>query len=191
MLNPEWMTEMSGHTMNPSIGCVGAMLLYPNGRIQHAGVLGGVGGFAGHAHRFALRDSFGYHGDLQCTRNVLAVTGACLMVRKEVYEKAGGFDERLMVDFNDIDFCLKVRSLGYRNIFTPWAKLLHFEALSRGNHDTPQKCCQLEEERLLFLDKWASTVLNDPYYNPNLSLLSGLFSFSNPPRQSEPRLTNI
>ena len=191
VLNPDWMTEMVGHAVNPDIGCVGALLVYPNGRIQHAGVLGGVGGFAGHAHRFALSTSFGYHGDLQCTRNVVAVTGACLMVRKELYEKAGGLDERFKVDLNDIDFCLTVRSLGYRNVFTPWAKLVHYEAVSRGSHDTPLKCSRLEEERLLFLDKWAGTILNDPYYNPNLSLLSERFILSNPPRQKKPRTIDM
>ncbi|WP_404840878.1 glycosyltransferase [Alkalilimnicola ehrlichii] len=133
VIGSDWLTEMVAHTCRPEIGCVGAKLLYPNDTIQHAGVITGLWGVAGHAHKHFGRHDSGYYYRAACTQNYSAVTAACLLVRKEVYRQVGGLNEAaLPIAFNDVDFCLKVRQAGYRNLWTPHAELYHHESVSRG-----------------------------------------------------------
>ncbi len=153
------------------MGAVGAKLYYPNDTIQHAGVILGLKGIAGHHHYSFPKSSFGYFGKLKFLQNVSAVTGACMMVRKEVFEEVGGFDEGYPFAFNDIDLCLKLRSKGYSIIWTPYAELYHHESKSRGYEDTPAKLERFRKEIELFRQKWGHILeKGDPYYNPNLTL---------------------
>ena len=170
---------MVSHVCRPEIGCVGAKLYFSDGSIQHAGVILGLGGVAGHSHKYFDRDSFGYFGRLTIAQNLSAVTGACLLVRKAVYEQVGGLDEEnLKVAFNDVDFCLKVREEGYLNVWTPYAELYHHESKSRGAEDTPEKQERFQKEVLWMKEKWAKALEADPYYNVHLTLKHEDFSLS-------------
>jgi O-antigen biosynthesis protein len=175
VINAEWLDEMLSHAQRQHSGCVGAHLYYPNGSLQHAGVVGGVGGIAGHAHRGAFPHSPDPTFCRSFTRNVLAVTGACLLVKKDLYDKVGGLDEKFRVAYNDVDFCLKIFSLGYNNIITPQARLVHYESRSRGINDTPQKKILYSYEKSLLIKRWGRLLANDPYYNQNFSLTSENF----------------
>jgi len=168
--HPEWLREMASHALRPEIGAVGCLLLYPDRTVQHAGVILGVGGIAGHAHKHFPAFSRGYCSRLQALQNVSAVTAACLVVRREVYEQLGGFDEQFRVALNDVDFCLRVREAGYRNLYTPFARLIHHESQTRGPDDTAEKWDQFKCERDLMLRRWGDILKQDPFYNPNLSL---------------------
>jgi len=160
----DWMEQMIFYAEQPSVGAVGAVLIYPNHRIQHAGVVLGSGGTADHLARNFPEDSDGYYGSLDCPHEVSAVTAACLMVSKSVFELVGGFNEHFTVSYQDVDFCLKCRSLGKRNIVTPHSRLLHKESATRGNYDDLL-------DRTLFLDLWEQLIIKgDPYYNQNLDL---------------------
>ncbi|MHC5021771.1 MAG: glycosyltransferase family 2 protein, partial [Planctomycetota bacterium] len=163
VITPGWLEAMLEMMQFPEVGVVGAKLYYPDERIQHAGVITGVGGVAGHAHRFAPRESYGYFGSLLCTRNFSAVTAACMLVRRSVYESVGGFDARLAVAFNDIDFCLRVRDAGHRVVWTPHAELYHYESASRGHAMDPA-------EIQLMQSLWGDRLRRDPYYHPALTL---------------------
>lgn len=173
-----WLGEMVRQALRPEIGCVGAKLYYPNGTIQHAGVVLGVGGVAGHAFRFEPGDSAGYQGRLEVVQNYSAVTAACLVVRKSTFLEAGGMDEQLAVNYNDVDFCLKVRSLGYRNLWTPYAELTHHESATRGGTSTPEKTARAERERRLMHQKWGDLLMTDPAYHPALTHVHEDFSLS-------------
>jgi GT2 family glycosyltransferase len=163
---------MVAQASRPEIGCVGAKLYYSNGQIQHAGVILGLGHVAGHSHRFAERHSDGYYGRLKLVQNYSAVTAACLVVQREIYEQVGGLNERdLAVAYNDVDFCLRVRAAGYRNLWTPHAELYHHESVSRGEDDTPEKKARFDKEVAYMRATWAEELKNDPCYNPNLSRL--------------------
>ncbi|MFM5047982.1 glycosyltransferase family 2 protein [Aeromonas veronii] len=175
--NKDWLTEMVRHASRPDIGCVGAKLYYPDGRIQHAGVVLGIGGVAGHSHKYFSSHHHGYHSRLSLVQNYSAVTGAALLVRKSVYQEVGGLEPKLQVAFNDIDFCLKVRQAGYRNLWTPFAELIHHESLSRGYEDSPDKIERFNREVNFMKVKWGDNLLNDPFYNPNLTLLHEDFSY--------------
>lgn len=171
VISPDWLTQMVSWATQPEIGCVGAKLYYPDDTIQHAGVVLGIGGVAGHGFKRSSRAASGYFGHLQVVRNVSAVTAACLVVRRSVYEEAGGFDEEnLGVAFNDVDFCLTVGKLGYRIVWTPYAELYHKESHSRGLEDTPEKQDRYRKERAHMKAKWGEKLLSDPYYSPNLTL---------------------
>ncbi len=170
VINPDWLTEMVSHAIRDEIGCVGAKLYYPDGTIQHAGVILGVGGVAGHSHKHISGESPGYFARLNLIQNISAVTGACLMVKKTIFYEVGGFDPNLKVAFNDVDFCLKVREKGYRNLWTPYAELYHYESKTRGYEDTPEKQERFRREIEYMKTKWGDLLLNDPYYNPNLTL---------------------
>jgi GT2 family glycosyltransferase len=171
VISSDWLTEMVSHACRPGIGCVGAKLYFSDGSLQHAGVMLGIGGVAGHSHKYFPGDAHGYFSRLKVVQNLSAVTGACLVVRKEIYEEVGGLDEEnLKVAFNDVDFCLKVREAGYRNLWTPFAELYHHESKSRGHEDTSEKQARFEKEVLWMKKKWGDTLMNDPYYNPNLTL---------------------
>jgi GT2 family glycosyltransferase len=177
-INADWLERMLEHALRSEVGAVGAKLYYPNNTIQHAGVILGISGVASHSHPFHSRDSLGYGRRLTVTQNLSAVTGACLMLRKQVYEEVGGLDERLIIAFNDIDLCLKVRQRGYLIVWTPEAELYHHESVTRG-HDLadPVRRARLEGEEDLFRGKWLDVLrAGDPYYNPNLSLEDGNFS---------------
>lgn len=171
VINAEWLSEMVSHAVRPDIGCVGAKLYYPDGTIQHAGVVLGIGGVAGHPHKHLPGHADGYFGRLRTICNVSAVTGAALLLRKSVFEQVGALDAQgLHVAFNDVDLCLKVRTAGYRNLWTPHAELVHHESKSRGADDTPQKQARFMQESQLMIDRWGPLLHTDPYYNPNLTL---------------------
>ena len=174
-----WLTEMVSQAMRPDIGCVGAMLYYPNDTIQHAGVVIGLGGVAGHSHKHFLRDSNGYFFRLRLVQNSMAVTAACLLLRKTTFDEVGGLNERdLTVAFNDVDLCLKVHKAGYRNLWTPFAELYHHESISRGREDNPEKIARFKREVDYMLNTWHTNTLFDPYYNPNLTIERENFSIS-------------
>lgn len=169
-INSDWLSEMVSQVARPAVGCVGAKLYYPNNKLQHGGVILGIGGVAGHSHKFADRDAPGYFYRLMLTQNLSAVTGACLLVRKEVFEEVGGLDEEhLKIAFNDVDLCLKVREAGYRNVWTPHAEAYHHESISRGKEDTPEKQARFASEVAYMKERWRSQLENDPAYNPNLT----------------------
>lgn len=175
-VNEEWLTEMVRQVCRDEIGCVGAKLYYPNDTIQHAGVVLGIGGVAGHSHRFLPRASSGYCDRLRVVQNYSAVTAACLLVRKSVYNSVGGLTEALAVAFNDVDFCLKVQALGLRNLWTPYAELYHHESISRGADNTSKKRKRALKEAQYMKDHWGALLECDPAYNPNLTLMHEDFS---------------
>ena len=176
-IDGEWLTEMVSQASRPEVGCVGAKLYYPNGTIQHGGVVLGVGGVAGHAHRFFQHNEEGYAGRLQLVQNLTAVTAACLLVRREVFEKVDGLNEPdLAVAYNDVDLCLKVHKLGLRNLWTPYAELYHHESISRGADDTPKKRARALKEARYMREQWGPLLDRDPAYNPNLTLAHEDFS---------------
>jgi predicted O-linked N-acetylglucosamine transferase (SPINDLY family)/GT2 family glycosyltransferase/ubiquinone/menaquinone biosynthesis C-methylase UbiE len=188
-----WFEEMLSFAMRPEIGCVGAKLLYPDGRLQHGGVIVGLGGGAGHSHKFAGRGSRGYSGHLCVARNVSAVTAACMMVRKEIYKKAGGLDElRLKVAFNDVDFSLRVEKLGYRNLWTPFAELVHHESATRGNdQETTQKRNRSYKEIISLQNRWCLKSYDDPHYNTNLTKLSEQYWYGIEKKPNFSSLTSV
>jgi GT2 family glycosyltransferase/2-polyprenyl-3-methyl-5-hydroxy-6-metoxy-1,4-benzoquinol methylase/glycosyltransferase involved in cell wall biosynthesis len=171
-----WLTSMLEFVQQKDIGAVGAKLLYPDGSVQHAGVVLGIKGVANHSHKGTPEGSHGYFGQVNTLRNYSAVTGACLMTRRDVFEQVGGFNETLAVAFNDIDFCLEVRKAGYRIVYTPYARLFHVESASRGNDDTHEKVKRFQAEISFMIQKWGASLYADPYYNPNLTLWREDFS---------------
>jgi len=179
VISQGWLSEMVQHAIRPEIGAVGAKLYYDDGTIQHAGVVLGIGGVAGHSHKYFQKNEHGYFSRLKIVQNYSAVTGACLLVRKKLFEEVNGFDaENLKVAFNDVDFCLKVQKLGYRNLWTPYAELYHHESKSRGAEDTPQKVARFNKEMSYMQERWQESLLNDHYYNKNLTLKHEDFSLN-------------
>ncbi|STR61857.1 Hyaluronan synthase [Grimontia hollisae] len=177
-INPDWLREMVSHAIRPDIGCVGAKLYYPDGRLQHAGVITGLGGVAGHSHKYFPGDHPGYFKRLQIVQNLSAVTGACLAVRKSVFEQVGELNEKdLAIAFNDVDFCLRVRDAGYRNLWTPYATLIHHESVSRGAENSPEKIARFQREITYMKQKWGDSLLNDPNYSQWLTLDREDFSY--------------
>ena len=169
----DWMEELLMYAQRKDVGAVGAKLYYEDRTIQHAGVVIGLGAHrtAGHTHYRVSSNNLGYMGRLCYTQNVTAVTGACLMVKKEIYDKLGGLDESFAVSLNDVDFCLRIREAGYLNVFTPFAELYHFESISRGLDDKGAAAQRYNEESERFRKKWRKMLdAGDPYYNPNFSL---------------------
>ncbi|WP_175750723.1 glycosyltransferase family 2 protein [Burkholderia anthina] len=170
VISADWLTEMVSHAIRPEIGCVGAKLYYGNGTIQHGGVIIGLGGVAGHSHKHFSGSHAGYFNRLKIVQNLSAVTAACLLVRRDIYTEVNGLNERdLTVAFNDVDFCLKVRRAGYRNLWTPYAELFHHESISRGSEDNPEKVARFRSEINYMKQSWAEWLRQDIYYNPNLS----------------------
>jgi len=172
IMRADWLEALIEHAQRACVGAVGGKLYYPDHTIQHAGVIIGVAGFAGHAYRQAPGDSPGYENRLACIQNVSAVSGAMLMVRKKLYIESGGLDEdNLSVSLNDIDFCLQLRQKEFLNIFTPHCEAIHHESVSRGYEETPGKKMRFHKEILFFQHKWNNIIQRgDPYYNPNLLL---------------------
>ena len=178
-----WLEELAAQAARPEIGCVGAMLYYPDDTIQHAGVVLGTGGVAGHAFKYFPRGEGGHNSRARLPQNYSAVTAACLMIRRGTFLAVGGLDEEnLTVAFNDIDFCLKVRATGLRNLWTPFAELYHHESASRGLETTPEKVERFGQEIETMRARWEAILQNDPAYNPNLTLKREDFSFASPPR---------
>jgi len=183
VISPEWLDEMMGLAIQPGVGAVGARLWYPNNTLQHGGVIMGMGGVAGHAHRHLPRGAHGFFGRAQLVQSLSAVTAACLIVKKSIYLEVGSLDEtNLTIAFNDVDFCLRVREAGYRNVWTPYAELYHHESATRGYEDTPAKQARFNMELRYMKKRWANLILNDPAYNPNLTLQQNDFSYAWPPR---------
>ena len=180
VINPDWLDEMVSHVMRHDIGCVGAKLYYENGNIQHGGVIVGIGGVAGHSHKHFDRDAPGYFARLQLVQNFSAVTAAALLIRKEVFLEVGGLRESLSVAFNDVDFCLKVDQAGYRNLWTPYAELYHYESISRGTDEDGEKKIRFDREIQKMTETWGSRLNNDPYYNPHLTKIHENFEIHVP-----------
>jgi glycosyltransferase involved in cell wall biosynthesis/2-polyprenyl-3-methyl-5-hydroxy-6-metoxy-1,4-benzoquinol methylase len=187
VISPGWLTELVSQAVRPGVGAVGARLLYPNGTVQHAGVVTGIYGVAGHIHRGLPRESPGYFGRAQMVHEVSVVTAACLAIKKSIYEQVSGLDEKnLAVAFNDVDFCLRLVAAGYRNLYTPYAELFHYESYSRGSDDSPEKRARFEKEVQFMLTRWKDVLEHDPAYNQNLSLTSESFALAWPPRARKP-----
>ncbi|MEQ6473253.1 glycosyltransferase family 2 protein [Comamonas sp. wu1-DMT] len=170
VISPEWLAEMVSHAIRPEIGCVGAKLYFSNNTLQHGGVIMGLGGVAGHSHKHFPRNHPGYFHRLVLTQNLSGVTAACLLIRRDIYRKVNGLDEsNLKVAFNDVDFCLKVRAEGYRNLWTPYAELYHYESISRGQEDNPEKIARFNGEVNFMKEKWGDFLKCDPFYSQNLT----------------------
>ena len=183
VISPDWLAEMVSHAIRPGVGAVGARLWYADDTLQHAGIVLGMNGIVGHAHRFLPRLHGGYCGRASLIQSFSAVTGACLVVRKSIYEAVGGLNEdELAVACNDVDFCLRVGAAGYHNIWTPYAELYHHESSSRGFDDTPEKQARAAMEIAYMQLHWGNLLQNDPAYNPNLSLDTEDFGLAWPPR---------
>lgn len=180
VISPNWLTEMVGWAVQPDIGCVGAKLLYGDDTVQHAGVVLGVDSVAGHAHRHVSRFDAGYMGRAQQVQNFSAVTGAVMVVEKQLFLVVDGFDEKdLPVAYNDVDFCLRIQKMGFRNVWTPFAELYHHEGKTRGLNVSKDKILQLASEAKVMRSRWAAEIANDPFYSPNLSLNDGNFNLEN------------
>lgn len=185
VITPGWLEEMLSIAAQPGVGAVGARLWYPNDTLQHGGVIIGIGGVACHAHRSLPRGQAGYFARAELTQTISAVTAACLIVRKSSFEEVDGLNESdLAVAFNDVDFCLKLREAGYRNVWTPYAELYHHESASRGLEDSPEKKQRFQYEIEYMKRRWNTDTFVDPAYSPNLTLNAEDFSLAWPPRVS-------
>ena len=174
ILTPDWIEEMLQNCQQENVAAVGAKLYYPDDTIQHAGVVLGLGGIAGHIMCRASREDPGYFGRMISVQEISAVTAACMMVKKSEFDSVKGFDETFQVAFNDIDLCMKFRAAGKKIIFTPYAELYHYESKSRGLEDTPEKQFRFDKEVKRFQEKWVQQLeMGDPYYSPNLSVTEG------------------
>jgi glycosyltransferase involved in cell wall biosynthesis len=187
VIEPDWLQEMVSQVTQPGVGAVGARLLYPDNRIQHAGVILGVGGVAAHAHKGLPRENHGYFARAILAQNLSTVTAACMVVRRSAYVGIGGFDEQnLRVAFNDVDLCLRLVNAGHRIVYTPYAELYHHESASRGLEDSVAKNERFETEIKYMRDRWGAQLRHDPAYNPNLSLDGTGFTLAFPPRTAKP-----
>jgi GT2 family glycosyltransferase len=170
VMQADWLTEMVGHALRPDVGAVGAKLLYPSGLVQHAGVIVGLGGLAGHAHRFYPAEHPGYMDRLMCTQAFSAVTAACLVMRRDVFAAAGGFDEAAFpVAYNDVDLCLRLGARGLKTVWTPYAVLRHKETATRERDYAPVRLAQYHRESAAFRARWAHVIAHDPHYHPHLT----------------------
>jgi len=186
IISEDWLSEMVGIALQPGVGAVGARLWYPDHTLQHGGVvLAGSKGIAAHLHRGLPAGEPGYFGRAVLTQTLSAVTAACLIVRTSTYRALGGLDEvNLKVAFNDVDFCLRLREAGYRNVWTPYAELFHYESATRGEDLSPEKKARFDSEVAYMARRWGVALDSDPNYNPNLTLYFDDFSFAWPPRLS-------
>ncbi|MET0109382.1 MAG: glycosyltransferase [Candidatus Thiodiazotropha sp.] len=179
VISPDWLGEMVSHGVRPEIGAVGARLWYPDDRLQHGGVVLGLGGVAGHAMKYSSKDNKGYMGRSVLIQNYTAVTAACLLLRRDVFDTVDGFDsEHLAVAFNDVDLCIRIYQAGYYNLWTPYAELYHHESASRGAEDTPEKQKRFSGEAEYMLEKYGPLLQRDPAYNPNLTRIAEDFSLN-------------
>jgi glycosyltransferase involved in cell wall biosynthesis len=177
-LNYNWLEEMASLALQPETGVVGAKLLYTNLTYQHAGCILGLYNTAAHAFKNLPDNNPGYFGRAKLTGNFSMITGACWVMRKEIYDKVGGYDPMFKVAYGDVDFCIKVLQLGLYNVYTPYATLLHKESFSRGPDSTPEKIKTLVFETELLKSRWNKLLFNDPMYNPNLSISSVNFEIA-------------
>ena len=183
VISPDWLGEMVSHALRPGVGAVGARLWFPDNTLQHGGVVLGIHGWAAHAHNHFPRGSLGYKGRMALVQAFSAVTGACLLVRKSSYLAVGGLnDDALKISCNDVDFCLKLRRIGLRNVWTPFADLYHHESATRGFEDTPAKKARFAGELAYMQRHWAQELDKDPAYSPNLTLEAQDFGLAWPPR---------
>ena len=177
IINETCLEELLGYCMRSDVGAVGARMYYEDDTIQHAGVVIGFGGIAGHCFVLQPRGTTGYCHRIICAQDYSAVTAACMLVKKSAFDEVGGLTEELAVAFNDIDFCMKLREAGYLIVYNPYAELYHYESKSRGLEDTPEKVARFNKEMQIFERRWPDILRNgDPYYNPNLTLKSQDFS---------------
>jgi len=176
--NGDWLSEMLSVAQRPDVGAVGAKLFYPDGTIQHAGVILGIGGVAGHSFRSFSKFNAGYAGRASLGQEVAAVTAACLLVKTAKYTEVGGLTEELAIGYNDVDFCLKLRAAGYHNIYWPFAEMIHHESKSRGYDNTPEKIARAADETIFMEKRWKISENPDPFYNPNLSKILKDFSLN-------------
>ncbi len=181
IINGNWIETMLEHSQRKEVGAVGGLLYYPNDKVQHAGLIVGIAGFAGHSHKGHVRGTDGYQNRLNCVQNISAVTGALMMVKNDIYVEEGGLDEEhFSIALNDVDFCLRLRERGYLNIFTPHCEAYHHESASRGYETTPEKEARFNKERAIFQEKWKDILSKgDPFYNPNLTLNREDFTYRN------------
>jgi GT2 family glycosyltransferase len=187
VIDPGWLEEMVGQALQPGVGVVGAKLYYSDDTIQHAGVVLGVGGVAGHSHRKFPRAAAGYRGRLHLVHDVSCVTAACMLVWKRVYDEVGGLDEiAFKVALNDVDLCLKIRAAGYRLVWTPYAELYHRESASRGSDLSSAHIERFSREVANIKERWGDVLEHDPFYSPNLSLSDENFTLAFPPRVEKP-----
>jgi O-antigen biosynthesis protein len=183
VVSAEWLREMVSLAVQRDVGAVGGLLLYPDGRIQHAGVVTGMGGVAGHAYKREPGTSWGRSRELTVRREVSAVTAACLAVERAKFDRVGGLDaEHLPVAFNDVEFCLKLREAGFRNLWTPHAVLRHHESVSRGSDERPERRAAFQAETAYMKKKWGNVLLHDPFFSPNYTLEYEIPQLALPPR---------
>jgi len=182
ILTPDWMEEMLSFSQSSDVGCVGARLWYPDDTLQHGGVILGLGGIAGHSHKYLEKGAVGYFGRAALPQALSAVTAACLMIKASIFREVNGLDEGLSVAFNDVDFCLRVREAGYRNVWTPYAEMYHHESASRGTEDTPEKQARFNGEIAFMKNRWGDVLAKDPFYSPSLTIEREDFSFAKTPR---------
>lgn len=186
-LDDEWLEELVRHAVRPEVGAVGAALYYPDRHLQHGGVILGFGGVSGHAHHGLPMGHGGYRGRAMLAQDLSAVTGACMATRRGVFFEVGGLDEEhLSVVFNDIDYCLRIRERGYLVVWTPYSRLYHLEAATRGPDDAPGAAPRVAQEYAYMRRRWGHLLSADPYYNPNLALSRLDFSLAWPPRTTKP-----
>lgn len=179
IIHANWLEIMLSYAQQNRIGAVGAKLLYPDDTIQHAGVIIGLGGIAGHSFVGAYKDEAGYFNYIQSVNNYSAVTAACLLCRKEVFHAVGGMDETFEVEYNDVDFCLKLLEAGYDNVYLPQVELYHYESATRGHpHQSKPSYERHLKEMKLFTNKWQHMIDHDPFYNQNLNLGAHDFSMN-------------
>lgn len=184
VVDPDWLGRMAALAVRPDVGAVGAMLHYPDGRLQHAGLVLGLGPqrIAGHEFRGQPADTPGPQRRLLVTREVSAVTAACMVVERAKIEAVGGFDESFAVAFNDVDLCLRLRAKGWRNLWTPFARLIHVESATRGSDADPARTARFQNEVERMRARWGATLLSDPYYNPNLTIEDESFTLAHTTR---------
>ena len=186
VISGDWLEEMVSLAVRDGVGAVGAMLYYPSNTMQHAGVVLGLGGIASHAHRGQRRGMPGNYGRAALTQTMSAVTAACMVIRKTTFDAVGGFDEALAVAYNDVDLCLRLGVEGFRNVWTPFAEMYHFESISRGDDLQGASRPRFLAESQAMRDRWKGLLTADPYYNPNLSLTRADLWLAYPPRYTRP-----
>ena len=187
VIDDNWLQQMVALAVREQVGAVGARLLYADNTVQHGGIMLGVMGVANHLHKDLPVESPGYFGRLQLAQELSAVTAACLVVKRSTYQEVGGLNEdQLAVAFNDVDFCLRLREAGYRNLWTPRATLYHLESASRGSDLAPEKATRFAKEVAYMKQRWADELLNDPFYNKNLTLEGVNMDLAYPSRAEKP-----
>ena len=178
----DWLIQLVARVGLDNVGAVGPMLYYPDDTIQHAGVIIGMGGVAGHQFSRLSRENPGYFGRAALEQDLSCVTAACMVARRTAFDQVKGFNEDLPVAFNDVDFCLRLRSAGWRIVWTPRVALYHHKSASLGKHDAPARREQFERDVATMTRLWGATIQNDPFFNPNLALDSGNYLIAFPPR---------